>query len=191
MKMNKKNQSGFTLVEILIASALGAVLFVAFFQVVFTIKQNIKLQSSYDSIQENGRFAAFFLRRVVHNAGFNACDPQQKFHIEKMSSNKVGEWPIKPIMDSDVLVAGQCQLVDGKEEFIKTAYYIANTSHAYPALFAKRWNKPRQEIIAHVANMTINYHASASGVEFDLQLTNNKQNLEKDWPIYASLQNKT
>ena len=212
-------EQGFTLVEILIASTLSIVLLTALIQAFLTIKHTIKTQTAYDEVQENGRFAVFFLNRVVHNAGFNACDTTNHFRLEGFSAKQVStSWPIKPKYDTDVLIAGQCQEIDHSEQFVKTAYYIAKTSYrshvgshagshgkSY-ALFAKRKNKQRQELVANVNSMTILYgigdandieqykHANqitdwqeVKSVDIALSLKDAKQKIIKEWHSYVAL----
>lgn len=216
-------EQGFGLVEILIASTLGIVILTALIQAFLTIKHTIKTQTAYDEVQENGRFAVFFLNRVVHNAGFNACDTINHFRLEGFSAKQVPtSWPIKPKYDTDVLIAGQCQEIDHSEQFVKTAYYIAKTrygthagthagSHAGShgesyALFARRENKQRQELVANVNSMTILYgigdandieqykHANqitdwqeVKSVDIALSLKDAKQKIIKEWHSYVAL----
>ena len=202
-----KKQTGFTLVEILIACMLGIVLLVALIQSFLTLKHTIKTQTVYDAMQENGRFAVFLLNRVIHNAGYNACDPANQFVLGGFSAKQVpASWRITPKPDTDVLIAGQCQLVGKTEQFVKTAYYVAKTSVGSMGLFAKRETKRRQELVTNVNTMNINFGVSdgeniisyqSSGtindwqrvksVDIHLVLTDAKQKITKDWHTYVAL----
>lgn len=72
--MNKlfinNRQRGFTLVEILVALAIGALLTVGFVQIFSGSKKTYLVQDNLSRLQENGRFAMDFLSQDIRMAGF-------------------------------------------------------------------------------------------------------------------------
>ena len=66
-------QSGLTLVEIMVALVVGAVLLTGVVQIYAATKATYRLQDSLARLQENGRFALSFLTRDVRMAGYHGC----------------------------------------------------------------------------------------------------------------------
>lgn len=65
------NENGFTLVELLIASAISIVLLAVLAQVVQLQGNSFVLQNQLNQMQSNGRGATEFISRAVANAGYN------------------------------------------------------------------------------------------------------------------------
>ena len=65
-----RGQRGLTLVEILIALALGLVVVLVVGQIYLSGRQSYRTQTGFGSMQENGRFAMYFLQRDIRMAGF-------------------------------------------------------------------------------------------------------------------------
>ena len=69
--MNK--QSGFSLVEIMIALLIGLFLMGGILQMFLANQQTYRMQSNLARLQENGRFALDFLARDIRMAGYWGC----------------------------------------------------------------------------------------------------------------------
>lgn len=65
--------SGFTLVEVMVAITLSIVLLAGVGQIYSSSKQIYRLQEAQSRVQENGRFAIEFLNRDIRQAGFAGC----------------------------------------------------------------------------------------------------------------------
>jgi len=72
-KESKQRQSGFGLVEILIALLLGTLLTTAMVQIYLSSKQAYRTQDALSRIQENGRYVMEVLGRDIRMAGFQGC----------------------------------------------------------------------------------------------------------------------
>ena len=66
-----KNERGFTLVELLVASAISVLLIALIAGVVKSQGDTFVLQNQLNQMQTNGRAATEFLSRAVQNAGYN------------------------------------------------------------------------------------------------------------------------
>jgi type IV pilus assembly protein PilW len=66
-------QRGLSLVEIMVALAVGAVLLTGVIQIYASTKATYRLQDNLARLQENGRFALDFLTRDVRMAGYHGC----------------------------------------------------------------------------------------------------------------------
>lgn len=74
--MRYRRQRGLTIIEIMVALAIGLLLTAGVIQVYISSNQNYRLQESLSRIQENGRYALEVLTRELRMADFDAvgCD---------------------------------------------------------------------------------------------------------------------
>lgn len=72
MKTNT-NQTGMTLIEIMIALLIGAFLLGGVIEIFIGSKQTYRMQDNLSRLQENGRFAMGFLSEDIRMAGYWAC----------------------------------------------------------------------------------------------------------------------
>jgi type IV pilus assembly protein PilW len=70
LKTTLCHQSGFTLVELMVASTIGLIVLAVFGEVFLSGQQSYRTQTGMGALQENGRFALFFLQRELRMAGF-------------------------------------------------------------------------------------------------------------------------
>ncbi|MEH6824820.1 MAG: PilW family protein [Motiliproteus sp.] len=66
-------QSGFSMVELMVAMTLGLLLTAAVLQAFVGAKQTYEFQQEFSRIQENGRFAMEFLSRDIRQADYWGC----------------------------------------------------------------------------------------------------------------------
>ncbi len=69
----KKNQIGFSLVELLVALVLGLVVSAAAIQIFASNKGTYRLENSLSRLQENGRFVVDQMINDLRMAGYNGC----------------------------------------------------------------------------------------------------------------------
>ncbi len=63
-------QGGLSLVELMIAMVIGLIVMAGLAQILLSGRQSYSTQSGVGALQENGRFATFFLQRDISKAGF-------------------------------------------------------------------------------------------------------------------------
>ena len=63
-------QQGYTLVELMISVVIGLFIIAGVFQIYLSSRAASNLQDRMSNVQENGRFALFFLQRSIRKAGF-------------------------------------------------------------------------------------------------------------------------
>jgi len=68
-----QEQSGISLVEILVALAIGLFLTAGTIQILIANKQSYRLQENLSRMQENGRFAMQILTSNIREAGYQGC----------------------------------------------------------------------------------------------------------------------
>ncbi len=70
---NRSGQRGFSVVEIMVALAISLVLLAGVYKVYLGSKQSYRLTEGESRLQENGRFAMYFLTRTIRGAGYIGC----------------------------------------------------------------------------------------------------------------------
>lgn len=201
---------GISLIECMLASALGIFLLFGLLEIYGSIKNTYRLQQSLARMQENGRYAIYFLNQNIRMAGYNGCDEK----VHGYSSKQVPDFlrNSRIVVDSDIIVIDRCNKQSRKE----IAYFVAKTSQknalGFPiyGLYEKilvdgKDNQPAQEVVTHIENMQINYGISVDGknissyqkspknwhdvrsVEISLQLNSDDKILHKEWQTYITL----
>ena len=70
-KINKNN--GLTLVEVMVAVVIGLIIMAGVMQIYLSNKQTYRMTEGLSRLQENGRFATYFLVRDIRMAGYQGC----------------------------------------------------------------------------------------------------------------------
>lgn len=73
MKHSKSPQTGFTLIELMIAMLLGLFLIGGIMQIFIGSRQTYRMQENLSRLQENGRFVMDFITRDNRMMGFQGC----------------------------------------------------------------------------------------------------------------------
>ncbi|GAA6167533.1 PilW family protein [Sessilibacter corallicola] len=75
MRLNfpAKSHQGYTIIELLVALLLGAVLLLGAIQVFDSSREGARVQNAMSSVQDGGRVAMEFLTRDIRNADFSGC----------------------------------------------------------------------------------------------------------------------
>lgn len=71
-----RTQEGLSLVELMIAMALGLIVLAGVLSLFLTNKQSYMLENAVAQIQEAGRFSLDFMRPQIRNAGYTGCGGQ-------------------------------------------------------------------------------------------------------------------
>jgi len=102
MKNNKAfKHLGYTLVELMIAMALGAFIIAGMLQIFSSNKQSYRLQEGQSRVQENARYVLELLGRDIREAGYTGCRG-----LNKISTFRVGNPPL-PSFDINSAVIGR------------------------------------------------------------------------------------
>ena len=100
IKLFQRSSIGFSMIELLIAVALGAVITTGILQLFSLSSKSQILNTSNSRMQENARFALDFLTRSIRTAGYVGCasDNTKKFKILNASWDLIPEFDFrKPI----------------------------------------------------------------------------------------------
>ncbi len=102
--MNIKPQtklSGFSLIELMVAMALGVFILAGVIQIFISNKQSYRLQEGQSRVQENARYVLELLGRDVREAGYTGCRG-----LNKISTYRIGNPPL-PSFDISSAVIGR------------------------------------------------------------------------------------
>lgn len=115
--MNKRHQQGLTLIEILVATAIAAVILAGVVQLFIGMKQSELLSMSLARLQENGRFAIDILSKELRVSGYQGCsNPSQDFIPEENIIAKdfpATHFTYQAIQGTTVAGDGSASLFDG------------------------------------------------------------------------------
>lgn len=165
----RSTQTGSSLVEVMLASALGLFLTFGFIQVYLSVQKTYHLQQAIIQAQENGRFAMHFLYAAVRTAGYANCDPENSFvktdkAIMGYRQNMPAFLKNKNVKkNTDILQIGACILQNNKTTFEQSFFFIGATErknalgNTIYALYTAPSNNTRSELVSGIENMHITY----------------------------------
>ncbi len=195
----KSSQQGFTLVEILLASALSSLLLLELFCVYADMLHCEQLRSQFSDYQDKNLFLTDLFINHIRTAGDARCislnTPIDLSHaVRGYNSLEIPkEWQIHALPQSDILVIGQCQFYQQKNQFIETAYFIEDThrrdakGHEIDALYQKIFGGRAEELISNISTLNIRY-----GIQADFHAANVDQYLTSsqvfDWKLVRSIE---
>jgi hypothetical protein len=170
-------QNGFNLIELLIASFLGLMLWSGIAQIYFSMQVIFRMQTALAQIQENGRYAVHLLSTQIRMAGYPQCG-KQKGNIDSDKIIKKYTLASLPnylkdqvIVNHDILVIWQCRMIHNQDRFTEVAYFISDTYRRNKlgkpifALFEKPKGGTRRELVANIANMQTQWISEGNSIK--------------------------
>lgn len=152
--MNKhacKYQKGFSLIELMIATALGIFLSAAMISLFVGSKQSYRLNENMSRLQENARFAVSFMSRDIRMTGYHACVTAIERDDAVSGQNNTG------LNDSDTIsVLWQSNACDVADVIVTTVYSIQTGANGGPALF-RSVDGVSQELVEGIEDLQILY----------------------------------
>ncbi len=93
---------GFSLVELMVALVISLVLLGGVIKIYESSKQAYRAQDSQARLQENGRFAMYFLAKDIRMAGYMGCN-----RISRITPNIIAKNPpMPPLFDASAVISG-------------------------------------------------------------------------------------
>ena len=80
---------GFSLIELMVAMALGVVLMLGVVNIFSSVRASTQLEQNISRMQENGRFLMNFMLKQLHDAGYRGL-PGQELNISAVASPATG-----------------------------------------------------------------------------------------------------
>jgi len=147
---------GFTLIEFLIACAIGFIVIEGLINVQVSIAKTDKKINTLNNLNEREQLASLLLTKNIHLAGDASC-----------ASGQITNQTLAVTADNDhSFIIGRCLTYKNKLQFIQTVYFIDNTyrknekGQKIYALYQKKLGKRREELIPDVSDMNIVYGVS-------------------------------
>ncbi len=75
------DERGFSVLELVIASALGVLVLAMAIELWTTARQTERLEQAHSQVNQTARVALTVLRRAIHQAGFAGCHPRYRRHL--------------------------------------------------------------------------------------------------------------
>ncbi|WP_133126916.1 PilW family protein [Legionella nagasakiensis] len=100
----KKHSNGFSIIEFMIAITLGALLVATTGSIYLSNKANYQIQTGLARLQENARYANYFLTREIRMAGYQGCASEEFAQItNRVKTPSVTLLYDKPLLGFDGL----------------------------------------------------------------------------------------
>lgn len=169
-----KMQKGFSLIELMIALSLGAILCVGILKIVNTMQFLYHRQMALVKIQDNMRFIHLFIGDKIRMAGNWSCLSQphapRSIVIRRYTASQAEEklgLTIKA--KTNLLQLQECVRLHDRFRYLPIKLFVANTFRVTPthkaiyALFFKIAHHPREELITGVTEWRVQlYHVPHS-----------------------------
>lgn len=98
---SSKQQSGLTLIELMIALVLGLLLVAGVIQIFVSNKHSYRVTEAHSRLQDNARFALEVLSKNVRSAGYSGCRA-----IENMNVVTIANAPVPASMTANTIISG-------------------------------------------------------------------------------------
>ncbi|TSA40045.1 MAG: prepilin-type N-terminal cleavage/methylation domain-containing protein [Methylococcaceae bacterium] len=157
-----KQQLGMTLIELLIAMLLGAVLITGVVQVFISSKQTNQLLEATARIQENGRFALSFISTDLVNAGFRQCLEEGFALVDAINgidANRINRSDSLSIAWS----TAACAASSADTPFTSVSYYLDTGSGNQVSLYKKVGSASATELVEDIDNLQFLFGADTDG----------------------------
>ena len=151
--MNSK-QPGMTLIEIMIALAIGAFLLGGVIKIFLGSTQSYRMLENLSRLQENGRFALEFMGRDIRQAGYRVCWTDNVPAPINGTDNG-------GLNNSDTITIQMSLSACPNVVVLPITYTINNGAGGQPSLFQNN-NGNNQELIEGIEDMQILYGADTN-----------------------------
>lgn len=102
MRQRPFPDAGFSLVELMVAMVISLILLAGVIKIYQGSKQAYRVQDNQARLQENGRFAMYFLARDIRMAGFMGCNRITQINPRVIANNP----PLTPLFDPSTVIGG-------------------------------------------------------------------------------------
>lgn len=161
-------QSGVSLVEVMLACALGIFLIQGLIDLYLHSKRTFELQKAFVHLQENARFAAHFLAQNIRMAGDISCEntlpiADSPEALRGYQNDPPPSLKGKILSGTDSVSIERCRMKNGIKSIEKYAFFISETSRKnqlgkkiYALYESPIWGD-KTELIPNVVDMRIYY----------------------------------
>ncbi len=162
-------ENGFSLLELLLALFLGAIILLTVFKIAVVIQQQNQQAQALSEIQSNMRFLSYFLREKIQMAGNASCSlkppdsqlPMIKIYSQLDAKTQLG---ISIKNNSNALLLRECFHDQDAEKYLSLVFFIANNNN----LFYKISNNKSEKLISNINNFSVFLKNSIIKINYSL-----------------------
>ncbi|MCX7124756.1 MAG: prepilin-type N-terminal cleavage/methylation domain-containing protein [Gammaproteobacteria bacterium] len=160
----QKIQHGFSLIELMIALSIGALLCTGIFNLFSTMENLHQRQMRISHEQENSRFITDFLREKIQMAGNWSCvssKPKSDVVREYSVDQAKEKLDLKIKSDTKLLQLHECVRFHDKQYYLPIEFYVGDAARVtlqhneITALFYKIANHRREELITGMTDFQV------------------------------------
>ncbi len=165
--MSLDNESGLTVLEMMLAMSLGAWLLLTLVMVLSDLSRNLQWQQAITDVMDRESWLVQWLPKRVQQSGLSDCVTQGKKQAPYIQGfgrhDKSPRWLTQQKPHTDAMIISGCRRYRGRQQWIKTAYYIAKT-HYYDvrnkpvyAVYQKVEGGRREALVSGIEDWSIRY----------------------------------
>ncbi|HEC74644.1 MAG TPA: prepilin-type N-terminal cleavage/methylation domain-containing protein [Methylophaga aminisulfidivorans] len=99
-----KKNSGFSLVELMVALVIGLVLIAGVIELFTSTRQTYRIQDMKARMQEDGRYAMHHISTVISKAGYRGCSGNKPSKFDNLLRNQVGSYDLSnPVLGYEAI----------------------------------------------------------------------------------------
>lgn len=194
---------GHTVLEMMLSLMFAMLLMAAISSVYLAIQHLQQQKNAMATIQEHARFLTHYLSERIQTAGYNGCDKSKptinvKNAVKIYKANALPSTLTKSLNAvSDVIIIGSCQVYHQKNQFLRIAYYVADTHRENRqhqiilAFYEKILGSQREELVPGVTRLTISQASRLISLQLRFQSLDavlpQQQYLYQPWQIDVAL----
>ncbi|MDF1654600.1 MAG: PilW family protein [Coxiellaceae bacterium] len=172
MRSGLQTSKAFSFIEMIISIALLGFILFGMVKIYLSITHSRHIQSAVTNMQHTGHLALGILDKYIRAAGDTSCLPAGKtitpeqaligYHGQSLPAG----WKIKPLLDTDVIVVGECTSIKGVKKFRRFAFYVAYTGRKVgmgepvSALYKKPIDSKAVEVVPGLNGLRFSYGES-------------------------------
>jgi prepilin-type N-terminal cleavage/methylation domain-containing protein len=167
-----KTQKGFSLIEMMIALSLSALLCAGIFNLFNTMDILYRRQIAIVTLQDNMRFLSLFLSKKIRMAGDWSClsqahAPRSIVILRYTADEAYDHLGLTIKSKTNLLQLQECVRLHGHKRYLPIKLFVADTfrlskaHHKIYALFYKIAHHPREELVTNMTDFRVRvYHVA-------------------------------
>ncbi len=155
----RASQAGLSLIELMIAIALGIFITAAMISLFVNSKQSFRINENMSRLQENGRFAVSYLSRDIPMADYRACTVANQLNNAVSGTDGIIVDPqtgYESVAPDTVTIVYQTNACGTANATTTTVYSIQTGSSGNPALF-RNIDGTSQELVDGIEDLQFLY----------------------------------
>lgn len=162
------SEKGHGFLELLLSLALSSGVVLGLIALYIHVERSVQQQTEIMVVQEHARLAVNTLIQAIERAGQHHClpfstfDPKSAIHSLSVEEART-LWRVRILPESEAVELGSCLEFPEGARYVKTLYYLSNTSRkdangqTVKALYQKQEGTRAQEVVPGIDQWTLRY----------------------------------